>query len=313
MFLCQLCGYRRTRRSLVTADGSLYLRGCRDARTGRDCGGNWLIDMTRPVLVPRRRRPLCALALLAVLAGCATTQQPGQVYDPIEPVNRAVFSFNMLLDRFILEPVAQAYRFVTPEAARRSVANFLANLRSPVILANDALQGERERAGTTLGRFMINTTLGVGGLFDAAAYFGHPRHEEDFGQTLGVWGVPAGPYLMLPLLGPSNGRDTTGRVGDYFMNPLNFCCIDQGERLGLFGATAVSEREANIELLDDLRANSIDLYATIRTIYSQKRAADIRNGAPPTNPENYDSIFKEDESEEPEPSVPAPAPAGPGG
>ena len=109
-------------------------------------------------------------------------------------------------------------------------------------------------------------------MFDAAAYFGYPRHEEDFGQTLGVWGVPAGPYLMLPLFGPSNGRDTTGRVGDFFMNPLNFCCINQDERLGLFGVTAVSEREANIELLDDLRANSIDLYATIRTIYSQKRS-----------------------------------------
>ena len=103
------------------------------------------------------------------------------------------------------------------------------------------------------------------------------------GQTLGVWGVARGPYLMLPLLGPSNGRDTVGQVGDYFINPLNNCCITQDERLGLFGVTAVSEREANIELIDDLRANSIDLYATIRTIYTQKRAADIRNGAAPTD------------------------------
>ena len=255
-----------------------------------------------------RRRPLLALALAAALGGCATMQQPGEVYDPIEPVNRAVFSFNMVLDRFILEPVARGYRFITPEAARRSVANFLANLRSPVILANDALQGERERAGITLGRFMINTTLGVAGLFDPATTFGYPRHEEDFGQTLGVWGVPAGPYLMLPLLGPSNGRDTTGRVGDYFMNPLNFCCINEDERLGLFGVTAVSEREANIELLDDLRANSIDLYATIRTIYSQKREADIRNGAAPQNQQNDNDIFNEEfEEDTPVPGPHAPA------
>ena len=200
----------------------------------------------------------------------------------------------MFLDTWLLEPVARGYRFVTPEAARRSVANFLANLRSPVIFANDALQGERDRAGVTLGRFMINTTMGVAGLFDPATAFGYPRHDEDFGQTLGVWGVPSGPYLMLPLLGPSNGRDTAGRVGDYFINPLNHCCINQDERLGLLGMTAVSEREANIELLDDLRANSIDLYATIRTIYTQKRAADIRNGRAPTDQEGYEDIFKED-------------------
>jgi phospholipid-binding lipoprotein MlaA len=198
------------------------------------------------------------------------------------------------VDRIVLEPVARAYRFVTPEAARRSVANFLANLRSPVIFANDALQGERERAGITLGRFMINTTLGVAGLFDPATAFGYPRHEEDLGQTLGVWGVASGPYLMLPLLGPSNGRDTVGKVGDYLINPLNYCCLNQDERLGLFGVTAISEREANIELIDDLRANSIDLYATIRTIYTQKRAADIRNGAAPTDNGGYEDIFKED-------------------
>jgi phospholipid-binding lipoprotein MlaA len=247
----------------------------------------------------RARLALGAVILVACLSGCATTQAPSssqEVADPIEPVNRAIFSFNMFVDRWLLEPVARAYRFVTPEPARRSVSNFLANLRSPVIFANDALQGERDRAGVTLGRFMINTTLGVAGLFDAASAFGYHRHDEDFGQTLGVWGVPEGPYLMLPLLGPSNGRDTVGRVGDYFINPLNHCCITQDERLGLLGVTVVSEREANIELLDDLRANSIDLYATIRTIYSQKRAADIRNGRAPTEQEGYDDIFQEEET-----------------
>ena len=243
------------------------------------------------------RRLAYSILVVAALSGCATTQQAGDVYDPIEPVNRAVFSFNMFVDTWVLEPVARAYRFATPEQVRRSVANFLANLRSPVIFANDALQGERERAGVTLGRFMINTTLGVAGLFDAATQFGYARHDEDFGQTLGSYGVPNGPYLMLPLLGPSNARDTVGRVGDYVINPLNQCCITTDERYVLLGTTAVSEREANIELLDDLRANSIDLYATIRTIYTQKRAADIRNGAAPTDQEGYEDIFKDEDTE----------------
>ncbi len=243
---------------------------------------------------------LIALVLILGMAGCATTQGPAssqEVADPIEPVNRAIFSFNLFVDNWLLEPVARGYRFITPEPARRSVANFLANLRSPVIFANDALQGERERAGITLGRFMINTTMGVAGLFDPATTFGYPRHDEDFGQTLGVWGVGGGPFLMLPILGPSNGRDTVGRVGDYIINPLNHCCITQDERIGLFVVGGVSEREANIELIDDLRTNSIDLYATIRTIYTQKRAADIRNGRAPTDQEGYEDIFKEEDTE----------------
>jgi phospholipid-binding lipoprotein MlaA len=278
---------RRLRFVLRSAEGASVVPAGSEAR-------RWQVGERRSW-----RPPLAALCLAAGLSACATTQAaPSQdVFDPIEPVNRAVFSFNMFVDTWVLEPVARAYRFATPEQVRRSVANFLANLRSPVIFANDALQGERERAGVTLGRFMINTTLGVAGLFDAATQFGYARHDEDFGQTLGSYGVPNGPYLMLPLLGPSNARDTVGRVGDYVINPLNQCCITTDERYVLLGTTAVSEREANIELLDDLRANSIDLYATIRTIYTQKRAADIRNGAAPTDQEGYEDIFKDEETE----------------
>lgn len=244
-----------------------------------------------------RSSRLAAPGLALLLAGviCANGLRAQEVADPLEPVNRAVFSFNLFVDEWVLEPVARAYRFVAPEPVRRSVGNFLHNLRSPVIFVNDILQGERDRAGVTLGRFMINTTLGVFGLFDAASAFGHQRHDEDFGQTLAVYGVPDGPYLMLPLLGPSNARDTVGRVGDYFINPLNDCCITTDERYGLFAATGISEREASIELFDDLRANSIDLYATLRTIYTQKRAADVRNGAAPSDQEGYDDIFKDEE------------------
>jgi phospholipid-binding lipoprotein MlaA len=254
--------------------------------------------VTRPVAQIGRRHKLRVVIgtaiVLASLAGC-TVPQSHDVADPLEPVNRAVFSFNLFVDRWLLEPVARAYRFVAPEPARRSVANFLHNLRSPVIFANDLLQGERDRAGVTLGRFMINSTLGVFGLFDPASALGHQPHDEDFGQTLAVYGVPDGPFLMLPLLGPSNARDTVGRVGDYFINPLNSCCITTDERLAIFGTTAVSEREANIELIDDLRANSIDLYATLRAIYTQRRAAETRNGAAPSDQKGYDDIFKDEE------------------
>lgn len=238
-------------------------------------------------------RPVAiSLLLLAVTAGGVRAQE---AYDPFEPVNRAIFTFNLTLDRFILAPVARGYRFVTPQPVRQSVANFLANLRAPVVFANDLLQGERDRAGVTLGRFMINSSLGVFGLFDAANGLGYPPHSEDMGQTFGVWGAPAGPYLMLPLLGPSNLRDATGRVGDYFINPLNHCCIETDERLALFGMTAVSEREANIEAFDDLKKNSLDLYAAVRSIYTQSRAAEIANGVPTGNQQQYDEIFQDEE------------------
>lgn len=256
------------------------------------------------VAVPGRRRKrwrdrTLGLALLASTIAAPASAQT--VYDPLEPVNRAVFTFNQYADTYVLEPTAKAYRYVTPTPVRRSVLNFLYNLRTPVVFANDLLQGERERAGISLSRFMINSTLGVFGLFDAASAFGYTQHWEDFGQTLGVYGVPDGPYLMLPLLGPSNPRDLVGRVGDWFLDPINQCCIDTGERYVIFGTTAIGEREANIETVDDLKANSIDLYATVRTIYAQKRAADIRNGAPPTDQDAYEDIFKDEEgSDDPE-------------
>lgn len=216
-----------------------------------------------------------------------------EVHDPIEPVNRAIFRFNMFADEWVLEPVARGYRYVAPQPVRRSVANFLGNLRSPVIFANDLLQGERDRAGVTLGRFMINTTLGVFGLFDAASAFGYQPHQEDLGQTLGVWGTPPGPYLMLPFFGPSNVRDAFGRVGDWYISPLNQCCLDLHDQLALTGTGAVSDREASIELFDDLKANSLDLYATLRSAYAQRRQAEIRNGAPPASQEGYDEIFRD--------------------
>ena len=138
-----------------------------------------------------------------------------------EPLNRGVFQFNTVLDGLLLEPVARLYRMATPEFVRDGVSNFLANLTTPVVLANDLLQGEFKRAELTLGRFMLNTILGLGGgLIDVGGQLGMPqRHFEDFGQTLAVYGTGPGPYLVLPLLGPSTGRDATGRVVDLAFDP----------------------------------------------------------------------------------------------
>lgn len=234
-----------------------------------------------------------ACLMLAITGQGAAQAQ--EAFDPLEPVNRAIFQFNQVADNYVLEPTARVYRAVTPEPVRRSVKNFLYNLATPVVFANDLLQGERERAGTSLGRFMINSTLGVFGLFDAASVFGYYPHWEDMGQTFAVYGVPAGPYLMLPLFGPSTVRDTVGLVGDFYLDPLNQCCLDFSERSIRTGSLIIAEREANIELIDDLKEGSLDLYATVRTIYLQRRAAEIRNGRAPVGEDAYEDIFKDEE------------------
>jgi phospholipid-binding lipoprotein MlaA len=216
--------------------------------------------------------------------------------DPIEPVNRAMFQVNYFLDRLILKPVAILYRAATPEIVRDGVDNFLANLRTPVVLANDLLQGNFKQGELTLGRFMLNTILGVGGLIDVGGMVGMPeRRGEDFGQTLAVYGVGSGPYLMLPLLGPSNPRDAVGRVVDFAFDPLFFLAPTPAN-VGRFGAQTVSTREHNIETFDELERSSLDLYAAVRTLARQLRANEIRNGAPAPLEDIYnEDVYKLDE------------------
>jgi phospholipid-binding lipoprotein MlaA len=247
---------------------------------------------------PGSSRPaLAAIALLLLLAtaGCAATpptaaeaDNPYQPNDPLEDFNRKVFDFNLTLDDYVLKPTAEAYRDVLPEPVRDSVRNFFNNLRSPITFFNDVLQGEGRRAIETVNRIWMNTVIGIGGLFDVATYFGIPYHEEDFGQTLAVWGVPDGPYLMLPLLGPSNPRDGAGTVAGFFADPLNIYLgnvdLDYVPYARASG-DIVDVRSRNIEILDRLRSTSLDYYAEIRSIYRQRRAADIRNeGTAAPNP-----------------------------
>ena len=215
----------------------------------------------------------CSVVLVLGLIGLGPAFAESDANDPLEPVNRVMLDFNLTLDRYLVKPVAVGYRAVTPAFFRTGVANFLTNLRSPVVLVNDLMQGEFDRAAQTAGRFAVNTTVGIGGVRDVSKEFGLPeKHDEDFGQTLAVHGVGAGPYLVLPLLGPTNPRDVVGRVVDFAISPFS--------SPALTGVNAVVARERDLGTIEDLQRSSIDLYAAIRSATRQLRTKEIRNGAP---------------------------------
>lgn len=223
--------------------------------------------------------------------------------DPWEGMNRDLYAFHDGVDRTLIEPVARGYRAVTPGPVRGGVRNFLRNLRGPVIFANDVLQGEVGRAGTTAGRFAINTTIGIAGIFDPASSMGLERHDEDFGQTLAVWGVPSGPYIFVPLLGPSTVRDGAGRIVDVVFDPLTWAEFDEVDtvRVARTVTAGIAARENVIEAVEDVRENSLDPYVSIRSSYTLLRQSAIQNGRDevPDLPEFDDEI-----PESPEPEVP---------
>jgi phospholipid-binding lipoprotein MlaA len=229
------------------------------------------------------------LAATLFVAACATP--PGdddpeaqaefrENNDRLEPTNRALFAAHEAADRNVLQPVAEAYRDIVPQGIRIAVRNILGNLRAPVILANDLLQGNVTRARETLGRFMVNSTIGVGGIIDVGDVYGVRGHSEDFGQTLAVWGVGEGHYIFVPLLGPSSPRDLLGQGVDFVINPLSWfgqgVLVDVGGWTQL-GLTVVDTREALLEPIDQVRATSLDPYTTLRSAYRQRRGYEIRN------------------------------------
>lgn len=247
------------------------------------------MPVDRSVRASLRLAAIVTAALL--LAGCATPPKDDpealaefeRINDPLEPFNRTVFSFNRTLDGLILKPFATMYRGVVPEEGRRAFHNVLSNLREPVVFVNDVLQGEFDRAGTSAGRFAINSTLGIAGIFDFATDFGLEQHSEDFGQTFAVWGVGEGPFLMLPVFGPSNPRDLVGLVAQGFGDPVNIAAVvyDLDEvPLARSLATGLDERERNLDTLDEIERTSLDFYAALRSLYRQRRADEIRNSEP---------------------------------
>jgi phospholipid-binding lipoprotein MlaA len=210
--------------------------------------------------------------------------------DPLEPTNRVFYAINDGIDTVLLRPIALTYRYVVPLPVRTGVHNALSNLTTPVILSNDLLQGKPRRAGDTVVRFVINTTAGVVGIFDVAKSVGYAGHETDFGITLALWGVPDGPFLFLPVLGPSNPRDATGFGVDVALDPLTW--VGHGATVSdlkytRFGLGAIDARTGALDEIDSIKKTALDPYATFRSLYRQNRASAIaatRNSGPAANP-----------------------------
>ena len=245
--------------------------------------------------VPPRRR-LTVRSLLAAVAvvpmlltGCATPPPASdpdalaefrETNDPLEPSNRVFYAINNGVDRVFLRPLAVAYKAVLPETVRTHVHNVLANLGTPVQLFDDMLEAKPRRAGDSLMRLLVNTTLGVGGIFDVATDLGWPDHDNDGGITLALWGIPNGPYLFLPILGPSSPRDGAGFGMDIAMNPTTW--IGRGTTVNALGyarigLSAVDARAAVLEDLDKITSQALDPYATIRSLYRQRRVSQIQD------------------------------------
>jgi len=232
------------------------------------------------------KRVIGIVLLAGLVAGCATNKDPEAIAqnDPYESTNRAIFDFNMKVDRNVAKPVAKFYNHAVPTFARDGLHNFLTNLDKPITLGNDMLQADGPRVGETLCRFTVNTTLGVGGLVDVATMIGVPDHTEDFGQTLGTYGVGEGPYIVVPFMGPDPPRDIAGDVVDIFMDPLTYINFHGSDTWYAVraGTEVLDLRARNVDNLEQIERTSIDFYATTRSLYRQYRNAEIRNGKPDT-------------------------------
>ncbi len=240
-------------------------------------------------------RSATVLAFALTATACATN--PGdsgasdaayRVSDPLEIPNRFVFAANEAADVLVIRPAAEVYVGVVPDPVRDAIHNFIDNLMAPLYIANNLLQGNVEGATNATGRFMTNTILGVGGLADVATQAGIPHAPEDFGQTLAVWGVGDGPYLVLPLLGPSNLRDTAGYAVDTVGDPVRIWAYGtdhKGAYMTRGVVSAIDRRSEVLKEVDDLRRNSLDFYATVRSLYQQQRRAAINNNKAPATPE----------------------------
>lgn len=217
--------------------------------------------------------------------------------DPLEPVNRAIFEFNQVIYDALFTPIAKAYNDAVPALVRSSLGNVIDNIASPITLANDLLQLEFTRALTTLARFVVNTIAGIGGMGDVATGIGLKPHTEDFGQTLGSYGMGEGLYLVLPLLGPSNPRDAVGKfLVDPYFDPLGLYLDNTDQDTAIYvrtGVNALDEYASMVGELEKIRRTSVDYYAAIRSLYRQKRAAEIANGREENMPPipDYDLNF----------------------
>ena len=254
----------------------------------------------------KRSLQAAALSALVLTAGCATPPTDpdaraayDEANDPLEPMNRYFFEVNYAMDQLFFRPIAGMYRTGVPEPVRDAIRNMLRNLRAPLIFIHDLAQGEPHRAGVTLQRFALNSTIGLGGLIDVAdELLGLQFHDEDAGQTLAVWGAGESFYLMLPFYGPSNPRDAGGLVIDSFIDPVSILFRIYGPSYGPMARsvlTALDARSRAIDALDEVERTSIDFYATLRSLYRQRRIDEINNGQPSGN-QNAPTIMSDGSS-----------------
>jgi len=250
----------------------------------------------RMYLRERLFRAATAALCMMLLAGCAQTPtRPAEPYDPIEPANRQVFAFNDTLDTYILRPVANGYAYVTPAFFRRGVDNFFTNLGYPGVVLNNFLQGKVQRGFQDLIRFGVNSTIGFAGVLDPASTMGLPNHKEDFGQTLGVWGVEPGAYLVIPALGSSDARDVTSYPASYYTNVTAYVG-DPVTTTALYVVNYINKR-ALLEKASKIRSQaSIDPYAFTRSAYLQYRRNLVYDGNPPLQYDEQD-FFKQMEQD----------------
>lgn len=252
-------------------------------------------------------RAATAVSIALLAAGCAATPGRTTPDDRWEGFNRGVYKFNDAVDRAALKPVAKGYRKITPHWLRVGIGNFLANLEYPATMANQFLQGKPMMGLRDTGRFLLNTTLGLGGLFDVATPVGLEANDEDLGQTLAVWGVGSGPYLNLPLFGPSTLRDAPSRMVDFFFDPVTY--VDPPWE-AIWGVRVIGAVHSRAELLplDDTLRRTYDPYAFIRDSWLQHREFAIFDGNPP--PETLEEDFQDEPANEAAPE-PEPAPEEP--
>ena len=216
------------------------------------------------------------------LSGCSSTPDTtGKLEnDPFESINREIFEFNNVADKYFIGPIARGYRDIFPDVIRTSIRNFLLNLNTPLTSINSTLQGDFTKGLSGVGRFAINTTIGILGFIDVADYIGLEPIKEDAGQTFGVWGMGPGPYLVIPILGPSSSRDLLGKVGDFMIDPVGLYLIREDKEDILFGTKIIQAIDTRSELdavIEGTRKSSLDPYAIIRTMYLQRRARQIAN------------------------------------
>jgi phospholipid-binding lipoprotein MlaA len=253
--------------------------------------------------MPQPRRGAAVLLIMLATAGLATGcahTPPDDPSDPLESWNRGVYKFNTVADKYVLRPVAKGYDKITPAPVQAGIGNFFSNLLYPTVMVNDVLQLKLRQFGADTLRLVVNTVAGVGGLFDVATPAGLPKNDEDFGQTLGYWGVGPGWYLMLPLLGPSDNRDLVGSVGDWYTSPLTYYADDhKTEAWGLGVLQAVHQR-AELLGADKMVEQQMDPYVFVRSIYLQNRLNRVYDGNPPK--EDFD--FGEEEETAPEEEKP---------